>query len=78
MWLVSFVVAVLPALPIPYFGENYYGRSSVCIALPITNEKPPGMTIRQFFVACTGFEIEGLNNTKTVEDDFLLNTLISK
>jgi hypothetical protein len=42
IWAVSLAISFLPACPIPYFGDNYYGRSSVCIALPITNERPPG------------------------------------
>ncbi len=42
VWLLGFIVSALPLLPISYFGDNYYGRSGVCMALPITNEWPPG------------------------------------
>ncbi len=42
IWVLSFLVSVAPFLPIDYFGGNYYGRSGVCMALPITNEKPAG------------------------------------
>ncbi len=41
-WILAFVVSVAPFIPIDYFGGNYYGRSGVCMALPITNETPQG------------------------------------
>ncbi len=43
IWLVAFVISALPLFPLEYFGPNYYGRSGVCMALPITNEKPAGI-----------------------------------
>ncbi len=42
IWFLGFVVAAVPFIPISYFDGNYYGRSGVCMALPITNEKPAG------------------------------------
>ena len=42
VWVIAFMISVAPFLPLTYFGESYYGRSGVCMALPITNEKPPG------------------------------------
>ncbi len=42
IWILSFLMSVAPFLPAEYFGNNYYGRSGVCMALPITNEKPAG------------------------------------
>ncbi len=42
LWILGFIVSVAPFLPIDYFGDNYYGRSGVCMALPITNERPAG------------------------------------
>ncbi len=42
VWLLSFLVSVVPFIPLNYFGDNYYGRSGVCMALPITNDKPTG------------------------------------
>lgn len=42
IWLIAFIVGGIPLLPIDYFGGNYYGRSGVCMALPLTNEKPQG------------------------------------
>ncbi len=42
IWLLSFLVSAALFLPINYFGGNYYDKSGVCMALPITNEKPTG------------------------------------
>ena len=42
VWLAGFTVAALPLLPIDYFGERYYGRSSVCISIYLTNERTDG------------------------------------
>ncbi len=45
IWILGFIVSVFPLFPLEYFGENYYGRSGVCMALPITNERPTGSDI---------------------------------
>ena len=37
MWLFSILVSVLPELYNSYFGADFYGRSSVCISLPLTS-----------------------------------------
>ncbi len=42
IWFFGCLVSITPFIPIDYFGGTYYGRSGVCMALPITNEKPPG------------------------------------
>ncbi|XP_038067180.1 uncharacterized protein LOC119737135 [Patiria miniata] len=41
-WVLAFLLSIIPALGLPYFGERYYGRSSVCLALPLTSERSPG------------------------------------
>ncbi|XP_071957248.1 G-protein coupled receptor GRL101-like [Antedon mediterranea] len=47
-WLVWIVLSFLPVLNrlsfvnISYFGENYYGKESVCLALPLTRSRWPG------------------------------------
>ncbi len=45
IWLLCFLVSVAPFIPMDYFGEDYYGRSGVCMALPITNERPQGRSM---------------------------------
>ncbi|XP_071953266.1 G-protein coupled receptor GRL101-like [Antedon mediterranea] len=45
-WLVwgalSFLPLVSNNIGISYFGENYYGKQSVCLALPLTRSRLPG------------------------------------
>ncbi|XP_070570745.1 G-protein coupled receptor GRL101-like [Ptychodera flava] len=41
-WIVVAVLSFLPLVGIPYFGDNYYGRSPVCLSLHLTNERTPG------------------------------------
>ena len=43
VWVLSMILSLIPAMPfLSYFGEGFYGRSSVCLALPLTQEKTPG------------------------------------
>ena len=41
-WMVALVLSLLPLFPLEYFGGQFYGRSSVCISIYLTNEKTPG------------------------------------
>ena len=42
-WVLACLLSLIPALPfLSYFGEGFYGRSSVCLALPLTQERTPG------------------------------------
>ena len=41
-WLMAFILSLLPITLRSAFGNRFYGRSSVCLALPITAERPPG------------------------------------
>ncbi|XP_071809330.1 uncharacterized protein [Asterias amurensis] len=41
-WLFAFLLSGIPTLGLPYFGEHYYGRTSVCLSLPLTSDKAPG------------------------------------
>ena len=42
IWLVGFTFAAIPLMPIPYFGGKYYGKSSVCISIYLTQDYSPG------------------------------------
>ncbi|XP_033121111.1 G-protein coupled receptor GRL101-like [Anneissia japonica] len=48
VWLVVIFISYLPMfnhlsfINIPYFGGNYYGRQSVCLALPLARDRLPG------------------------------------
>ncbi len=43
-WGLAFVFSLLPLLPIEYFKDEleFYGRSPVCLALPLTRYRPAG------------------------------------
>ena len=42
LWLSAFFLSLLPVVLRPAFGDRFYGRSSVCLALPFTQAKLPG------------------------------------
>lgn len=41
-WLFSVFVALLPVAYVEYFNNEFYSKSGVCIALPLTRDRPPG------------------------------------
>ena len=42
IWFLTIVLSLMPVWVKQYFGSEYYGRSSVCLALPLTTERPDG------------------------------------
>ncbi|XP_053398506.1 uncharacterized protein LOC123558066 isoform X2 [Mercenaria mercenaria] len=42
VWFVSIFLAVLPVAYESYFQNKFYTKSGVCIALPLTRDRPPG------------------------------------
>lgn len=42
VWTVAVLLSLLPITLQEVFGDRFYGRSSVCLALPLTNERTPG------------------------------------
>ncbi len=45
IWLVAFILSILPVITVigvNLFGDAFYGRSSVCLALPLTTQRPKG------------------------------------
>ncbi|XP_072173250.1 G-protein coupled receptor GRL101-like [Diadema setosum] len=54
VWLMSLFLSLIPALPVPYF-EGFYGKSSVCLALPLTNERGPGWEYSLIVFIATNF-----------------------
>ncbi|KAJ8027079.1 hypothetical protein HOLleu_32115 [Holothuria leucospilota] len=42
VWTLAITISALPLIPFQYFGESYYGRSSVCLAIPLINDLKPG------------------------------------
>nr|XP_054759563.1 uncharacterized protein LOC129265611 [Lytechinus pictus] len=53
-WTFSLLLSLIPALPVEYFGE-FYGKSSVCLALPLTSDRLPGWEYSIVVFICTNF-----------------------
>lgn len=41
-WLVCLFLATLPLVYTDYFEDRFYTKSGVCLALPLTRDRPPG------------------------------------
>ena len=41
-WLILCCIALVPIVLSSYFNNMFYSRSAVCLALPLTSERPPG------------------------------------
>ena len=42
VWATSGLISLIPLFAKDYFGDEFYGRSTVCLALPLTHDKPAG------------------------------------
>ena len=42
VWAISVFIAIFPVLYTPYFKGQFYSKTGVCLALPLTSDKPPG------------------------------------
>ena len=42
VWSTMIIVSVIPVLGLPYFAGSFYGRTGVCLALPLTQDHSPG------------------------------------
>lgn len=42
VWIVALFLAILPLVYESYFQNKFYTKSGVCIALPMTRDRPPG------------------------------------
>ncbi len=54
LWVVVAFLAAIPLSEIEYFG-NFYGRSGVCLALHITQDKPSGWEYAVFIFLALNF-----------------------
>ena len=41
-WTFSWFIAILPILHTTYFKDSFYSTTGVCLALPLTRQRPPG------------------------------------
>ena len=42
VWILVCVIAIVPVVITTYFKNNFYSKSGVCLALPLTRDRPPG------------------------------------
>ena len=42
VWFLVTLVAALPILVTSYFKDSFYSKTGVCLALPLTRDRPPG------------------------------------
>ena len=42
VWMISLLLALLPVLYTSYFKGSFYSKSGVCLALPLTRDRPSG------------------------------------
>ncbi|XP_053396296.1 uncharacterized protein LOC123555101 isoform X2 [Mercenaria mercenaria] len=42
VWMLSVSVGLIPIVYEDYFQDKFYSRSGICIALPLTRDRPPG------------------------------------
>ena len=42
IWGFTLFMSIFPVMARGLFGDAFYGRSTVCLALPLTRERPPG------------------------------------
>ena len=41
-WVLSVVISIIPIIFTDYFQNQFYSKSGVCLALPLTKQRPPG------------------------------------
>ncbi|XP_045172919.2 G-protein coupled receptor GRL101-like [Mercenaria mercenaria] len=41
-WILALTIALAPVVHIKYFQDKFYSKSAVCLALPLTRDRPPG------------------------------------
>ncbi|XP_060587650.1 G-protein coupled receptor GRL101-like, partial [Ruditapes philippinarum] len=41
-WLISIILSIIPVFYTSHFQNKFYAKTGVCIALPLTRDKPPG------------------------------------
>ena len=54
-WIICFILSLIPVVYTAYFKGEFYSRSSVCLALPLTSDKPAGWLYSFFIFICINF-----------------------
>ncbi|XP_060583949.1 G-protein coupled receptor GRL101-like [Ruditapes philippinarum] len=42
IWVFAAFLSILPLIYVDYFSDGFYSKSAVCLALPLTRDRPPG------------------------------------
>ena len=48
-WLLGVIIAAFPLIITPYFKGEFYSKNGICLALPLTRNRPPGWAY-SFFI----------------------------
>ena len=54
-WSICLFLSLVPGIFKTYFKGEFYSRSSVCLALPLTSDKPAGWLYSVFIFICINF-----------------------
>ena len=54
-WIISFFLSLFPLFYTTFFKGEFYSRSSVCLALPLTSDKPAGWLYSVIIFICINF-----------------------
>jgi hypothetical protein len=41
-WVLAVLIAIVPGMGTDYFQNKFYSRTGLCLALPLTRDRPPG------------------------------------
>ena len=55
VWAICLFLSLLPLFYSTFFKGKFYSRSSVCLALPLTSDKPAGWLYSVFIFICINF-----------------------
>lgn len=54
-WFIALLIALFPIVFTSYFQNKFYNKSGVCIALPLTRDRPPGWLYSVLIFICLNF-----------------------
>ncbi|XP_045194790.2 G-protein coupled receptor GRL101-like [Mercenaria mercenaria] len=54
-WLLALIIGLIPLLHSGYFKNEFYSKSGVCLALPLTKDRPPGWLYSVLIFVCLNF-----------------------
>ncbi|XP_071479549.1 G-protein coupled receptor GRL101-like [Diadema antillarum] len=55
IWMTAFLLSLLPIVLSSYFNGEFYGQTGVCLALPLTSQRPSGWLYSLSIFICANF-----------------------